>query len=174
MRSGMTEPPNWLTGVLSGLLFGVAFGAFVKHDGAGWGATVGTGLAAGAFFGFAMGRWGGRWARTMREAESELSAEELKAAHQAADRGPVPDDPRIRAAALKIATAQQTLEVSGVRRIFLQVVSVVVTAGIIVSAITESPWNLLFLVGPVAIGYGAWVAPRRSRARIRLLSSAAD
>jgi hypothetical protein len=174
MRSGVSKPPNWFMGVLSGLLFGVGFAAFVKYDGAGWGATVGIGLASGVFFGFSMGRWGGRWARTMQEAESELSAEEAKAARRAADRGPVPDDPRIRMAALKIATAQQTLEVSGARRIFPQVVAVLVVVGVIVSAITESPWNLVFLVGPVAILYGGLVAPRRTRQRIRLLTPPAD
>ncbi|WP_344180414.1 hypothetical protein [Kribbella lupini] len=54
MRDRVTRPPNWLAGVFSGLLFGVAFGAFVKHDGAGWGETVGVGVAAGVFFGFAL------------------------------------------------------------------------------------------------------------------------
>jgi hypothetical protein len=139
MRRGVTRPPIWLGGVLSGLLFGVAFGAFVRYDGAGWGATVAVALGAGVFFGVAMGRWSRRWDRTMREAEPDLSADETKAAHRAAVGGPVPDDPRIRAAALKIATAQRTLELSGVRRILVVLMAVLVAVGSIVSAIPESP-----------------------------------
>lgn len=162
-----------LSGLAAGLVFGIAFGAFIKYDDGSWDEAVGFGLAAGAFFGVAMGRWADRWFRTMQTAEGDLAADEAKAAHQAAAGGPVPQDPRIRAAALRIALSNQALEIRGIRRVFLLVVAGLITIGCVASAITGSPWSLVFMVGPLAILYGGLVTPRRTRERIRLLSSTA-
>jgi hypothetical protein len=170
MRIRSSELPDWLPGAVSGVLFGAAAVAFVKYDGARWIEAVAWGLAAGVLFGVVMGRWTARWIRTMNTATADLSPDEAKRAHRAATRGPVPDDPRIRSAALGIALAHQSLQSRGRAHAFMRVLAPLLAVVCLYAAVTESAWNLIFVPVPVLMAYNAWITPRRTQRRIDLLS----
>jgi hypothetical protein len=170
MRIRSSELPDWLPGAVGGVLFGAAAVAFIKYDGAGWIEAVGWGLAVGVFSGVMMGRFSARWIRTMDTATADLSPDQASLAHHAAFEGPVPDDPRIRSAALDIVIAHQATEPRGRSRVFLLVMAPVIAVWSVYGAITSSPWNLIFLPVPVSMAYSVWITPRRTQRRIDLLS----
>jgi hypothetical protein len=74
----------------------------------------------------------------MRAAVGDLPTDESNAAHRAADRGPIPDDPEIRAAALRIANRQVHL-FRRVRKLFVVAMLFMLISGVGLS-VGESPY----------------------------------
>ncbi|HEY0617565.1 MAG TPA: hypothetical protein VGD15_08260 [Kribbella sp.] len=168
MRLYLSEPPRWVLAVLFGIPFGIGMGIVVKRDASTW-AEAGIGaLVMGVAFGLGMGFATDKWLRTMRAAEGHLKREKVPSAHRAAQRGPVPDDPEVRAAALRIATQQLDLD----RRAPLLVIipAALLLVGVVAASVTESPWHLLFAVVPGLMLFGRWYRPRQLRRRVALLS----
>jgi Flp pilus assembly protein TadB len=170
MRAYLSKAPRWIMAVSIGLPFGIMMGIYIKIDGpTSWmGAVVG-GLVAGVFFGAVMAFSIDKRLRAMRAAVGDLPAGEAKAARRAADRGPIPTDPEIRAAAVRIATQQLDLLRPVLRRRFIVGMVLLLTFSV-VGAVIESPWYLLYALVPALFLTSQWYLPRRIRRRIRLLS----
>jgi len=144
-------------------------GLSAKLDGEGW---FGAGFMAtsGIPFGLAMAWWGRRWRRERGRMETDLPADKVQVARLAASRGPVPADPEIRAAAVRIA-AHELAEVTRHRRfrILIGGVMLIATVG---AAQAGSLWALLYAACAAAVLYFQWHQPRQLRRRIDLLSAA--
>lgn len=169
MRPYWSNLPRWVLVLFHGVPFGIVMGTFVKTDGESWTSAVVGGLIMGLAFGLAMGFRAYKWQSEMQAAEGGLPAVKATAAHRASSRGPVPEDPEVRAVALRIATQ----DLAGFRRTGMA--SVVVALALIASvvgSVTASPWYLL----PVAVFgfalFGQCYWPRRIRQRIELISQA--
>ncbi|GAB2673019.1 hypothetical protein GCM10009743_56700 [Kribbella swartbergensis] len=173
MRAHRSEVPRWVSTVIAGVVFGVGMGTFMKLDGSSWVAAGVGALVTGIPFGLATGWWSTKWQRSMKEAEGDLPADKVELAHRAAAGGPVPDDEEVRSAALRIASQHLAGYTGKMRRPSI-VLMVLLLAGSVVGAITESPWTLLGAVVPVFILYTQWYYPRQLRRRITLLSEATD
>ncbi|GAA1129748.1 hypothetical protein GCM10009630_29570 [Kribbella jejuensis] len=171
MRSEPVEVPGWILGVLGGVLFGVAMGAFIKHDGSSWTAAGVGVIVTGVPFGLAMGWWSARWRRGLKDAEGDISAEKARLAQRAATGGPAPEDDEVRSAALRIASRYLESYTGRTRWLFI-IVPAAILLGTIAGAAGGSPWELLG--APVAAGllYARWYWPRRLRRRIALLTEA--
>lgn len=169
MRGERAEVAGWIPAVLGGVLFGVAMGAFTKHDGSSWTAAGVGAVVTGVPFGLATGWWSARWQRGMKDAEGDIPHEKARLAHRAAMGGPVPDDDEVRSAALRIASRHLAEYTGRTRRLFV-IVPVLLLIGSVAGAVSESPWGLLGALVPAAILYTRWHWPRRLRRRIALLS----
>ncbi|ADB34665.1 hypothetical protein Kfla_5659 [Kribbella flavida DSM 17836] len=163
--------PTWVTFLLGGVPFGVVMGAFIKQDDGSWTEAVVGGVLIGIFFGAAMVRLGVTWDRATAEAEGELPEDKLAAAYRAADGGPIPEDPEVRAAARRIALAFASFS-SGRMRRFTLVMLVVLIDVTVVAAILDSPWVLVYTVFFSGVFAVLWWTPRRSRRRAEELSRA--
>jgi Flp pilus assembly protein TadB len=170
MRAYLSKAPRWIMAVIIGLPFGIMMGIYTKIDGpmSSAGAVL-EGLVAGVFFGVAMAFSIDKRRRAMRAAVGDLPTGEAKAARRAADRGPIPTDPEIRAAAVRIATQQLDLLRPVLRRRFIVAMVLLLTFSV-VGAVIESPWYLLYALVPALLLTSLWYLPRRIRRRIRLLS----
>lgn len=98
--------------------FGVVTGLFAAHRGHGSGVADGliTGSIGGVLFGLAMG-WVTRRQQVVREQRTAaftagLTAERRTLVERASRRGPVPDDPAIRAAAVSLTPDQLEQSIS--------------------------------------------------------------
>ena len=160
---------TWVSAVLIGGVFGAAFGAFIKLDGESWTEAVIAAVVTGIPFGVAMGRWGNKWLRDLEAAEGDLPADKAELANRAAWKGPIPEDPEVRAAAIRIAR-QYLRPYSGRFRRLSIILMVLLLIGCVVGAVTETPMVLLSAALPVAFLYVQWSQPRHLRRRIKLLS----
>jgi Flp pilus assembly protein TadB len=171
MRAYLSKAPRWITAPIIGLPFGIMMGIYTKIDGpTSWLGAVLGGLVGGVFFGAVMAFSLDKRRRSMRAAVGDLPTGEAKAARRAADRGPIPTDPEIRAAAVRIATQQQLDLLCPVSRRLFIVAMVLSLTFSVVGAVTESPWYLLYALVPALLLTSQWYLPRRIRRRIKLLS----
>ena len=169
MRLNWSNLPRWVLVLFHGVPFGTAMGAFTKADRESWTSAVVGGLIMGLVFGLATGFRAYKRQSEMQAAEGGLPTVKETAAYRASTRGPAPEDPEVRSAALRIATQ----DLAGFRR--PGVTFVIVTLALIwssVGSLTASPW---YLVSVAVFGFallGQWYRPRRIRRRIELLSHA--
>lgn len=167
MRAAKSDPPRWLTAVLTGVPFGVALGLWVKLDGGSW---LGAGFIAlsGIPFGLCMASWSANWKHDLDAAEGDLPPAQLQEARRAATRGPVPADPAVRKAAIRIAAAQ--LPPVRQRRLMVLAggVMVVCAAG---AAADGSLWALSYGLSAVVMLYSHGYWPRQIHQRVRQLTS---
>jgi Flp pilus assembly protein TadB len=172
MRTYLADPPRWVLGVVTGVLFGVATGVYFKMYAPTWTAAILRGLGVAAVFGATMAFSLYRERRDMRAVVGELPANKFKAAYRAAERGPVPTDPEIRAAARRIATQELARHLRG--RTFVIVGSAFALVASVGLAVIGSPWQLLYapVVGVLLVVQWYW--SQRLRRRIALLSEATE
>jgi hypothetical protein len=175
MRTYLANLPRWALGLISGFTFGTAMGIFTKIDGpTSWTEAVVGGVIMGVLFGAVMAFSIDKRRREMRVALGDLPADKSRAARRAADRGPIPADAEVRAAALRIAGHQLDLfrRARG-RSVVVIVLLMTSTVGLVVSG---SPWyvRLLNALTPLLMLIGYWYWPRRIRKRIELLSEGAN
>lgn len=104
MRAYLNTAPRWVLWLVYGLPFGAAMAiGIVGDDSSGAAEIVGFGLVAGVGFGVCLTFATDKQRREIREVIGEVPASELGTVYRAARRGPVPADPEIRAAALRLA-----------------------------------------------------------------------
>lgn len=139
-RSG---PPTWILALLAGVLFGVGMGIFTKLDGSSWWSAGVGAVVTGVPFGLVMGRWAAKWQRDVRQAQGDLPADEVALAHRAAAGGPVPDDPQVRSAALRLATHQVAQYAGRTRK--LQIAVMALLFGASASELSTTPCGQGFL-----------------------------
>jgi len=169
MRGYISGAPKWVVAVIAGAFFGTGMGIFVKRDGSSWTETIISALVLGVVFGIPAAFWFDRERRQMRAAEGDLPTDKLKSAHHAADRGPIPEDPEVRAAARRIAT-HQLQQLQRTPRLVAIGLPAALLIVVVIGSVTESPWNLIFAVAPVYALIGQLSLSRRARRRIELLS----
>jgi hypothetical protein len=169
VRDYLSAAPKWVVAVIAGTGFGTGMGIFIRSDGSGWTETVVSGLILGVAFGIPMAFWFDKEQREMRAVEGELPTDKLQAAHRAAASGPVPEDPEVRAAALRITTHQLQRDGQIPMPVRIGFPLLMLTASVI-GSVSGSPWNLLFAVAPVFILINHLYVPRRTRRRIELLA----
>jgi hypothetical protein len=169
VRNYLSAAPKWVVALIMGTGFGTWMGIFIKNDGLSWTETVVSGLILGVAFGIPMAFWFDKERREMRVVEGDIPTEKLTAAHRAAWNGPIPEDPEVRAAALRITTHQLRQDGQIPRPVSIGGALLMLTASVIQS-VADSPWYLLFAVAPVFILVSHLYSPRRIRRRIELLS----
>jgi hypothetical protein len=108
-----------------------------------------------------------RW-RLQDRAMGDSPVDVRRAAVKAAWKGPVPADPEVRAAALRLA--QEHLAKTGKARLLVFVGVGLVLISAVGSAVTGSPWRLLFIALYVPLLVTVVRAPNRLRRRIAELS----
>jgi hypothetical protein len=171
--------PRWamplVTGVPAGVL--VVFFVLVVTP-APWPAALACGLLVGALIGGAMDATARAQRKLVRTAAGELPVERQIAALKATRGGPIPADPEIRAAALRIADRQLKLVPS--KRVMLSIFPPIGGALVVITASTAPGWVTLVFTLPAVLAvvctvvliWQAYSSPRRLRERIRLLSAA--
>ncbi|MEV6411369.1 hypothetical protein [Kribbella sp. NPDC051718] len=165
MRTFLSKPPAWAVGLVSGVPFGIGMGFFIKSDGDSLRASMISGTVLGVAFGVAMAFTLRRQLHLLvRTVGSEISPADRRAAGRALRRGPVPADPRIRAAAIRLARNQ--LELLQRWRLRSLVIFGLLLAVSITGVFAGSHWGItlvaLYLFG---LGYQL-VRPRMLRSRL--------
>jgi hypothetical protein len=173
VRNYLSAAPKWVVALIAGTGFGAGMGIFIRNDGSSWTETVVSGLILGVAFGIPMAFWFDKEQREMRAVEGDIPTEKLKSAHRAAQSGPIPEDPEVRAAARRIAT-HQLREYGQIRRPVRIGLALLMLAASVIGSVFGSPWNLLFAVAPVFMLVSDLYLPRRTRRRIELLSEATE
>ncbi|MFI5706661.1 hypothetical protein [Kribbella sp. NPDC051620] len=108
-----------------------------------------------------------RW-RLQDRAMGDAPVDVRRAAAKAAWKGPVPADPEVRAAALRLAEEHLAKTRKARVLVFVGVGLVLISA--VASAVTGSPWRLLFVALYVPLLVTVLRAPGRLRRRIAQLS----
>jgi hypothetical protein len=106
VRTFLLTASPWLVGSAGGLIFGAAFAGVTQFTAPGpiqWQAAVIAGVVAGVLFGSALAYNCVRQQRDLRSAAGDLPRAQQLEALTAVSSGPIPTDPRIRAAAAGIA-----------------------------------------------------------------------
>ncbi|WP_041289519.1 hypothetical protein [Kribbella flavida] len=122
-------------------------------------------------FGLLMGRWAAKCERDVRHSHGDLPADEVAVARRAAAGGPVPDDPQVRSAALRLAN-QQLAQFGGRTRMLRIAVLALVFGGSVVGVLNGSLWAWLPATALGVVLFSQWYLPRRIRRRIESLSTA--
>jgi hypothetical protein len=171
MRAYLSKAPRWIMAVITGLPVGIMMAIYTKIDGpTSWLGAVLGGLVGGVCFGAVMAFSIDKRRRAMRAAVGDLPRGEAKAARRAADHGPIPTDPEIRAAAVRIATQLQLDLLRPIRRRLFIVAMVLSLTFSVVGAVIESPWYLLYALVPALLPTSQWYLRRHIRRRMKLLS----
>lgn len=170
MRAYLLNAPRWGLGVVHGVLFGavMAVVGLLRDETAP--EALARGVFSGTVFGLLMAASSYRQDRRLREAVDGLPPRQQQVALRAVARGPVPDEPEVRAAALRLAERQLAAN----RR--FRTVNVVLFGGLLMVAaslaVTGSPWWWLGVaLWSAALAGQVWTG-RRLEQRVALLSPA--
>lgn len=157
--------------VVNGALFGLVMGVFYSFRDGLWPGVLG-GLLGGVIFGAIVGPRNAAQARRAGQATRDLSADDAKRARRAVHRGPAPDDPRVRRAAVQLAE-QQREELMRTRRLGL-VFFTLMGAVAVALAVTGTPWMFLGAAVFAALLVQVLWWPKHLEARRELLTAAAE
>lgn len=108
--------------------------------------------------------------RRERLAVGDVPRDVEAAAHKAVMRGPIPADPQVRAATLRLAEHQLDLIVKWRWLVIVGLtLAALSTIGGVIGA-SESPWSLLVIAGYAPLMFGQWWWPTKLRRRIHELA----
>lgn len=168
--SHFSDPPRWLRVAFACLVGGAGTGLLAKTDGVSWTTSGVAAVIGGIVFAVAIWRFEPKWRRERAEIEGGLPADKLRLARRAAERGPVPADPEIRAAALRIASRNlTTLQRPGPR--ITTAIGVVMAIATIGAAMSGSWWAPLYALSACATLYSGLYRPKQLRRRIELITA---
>jgi MFS family permease len=166
VREHLLRAPWWVHSLMSGVPFGVVMALLERlRDDEPWGAAVSGGVPGGVLFGAVMGPFLQRQAARTLAATGPMAPWIRRAATRAAWRGPVPADPEVRAAALRVVDHQ--LAEWQRRRTFLVGTYAFFTGLCVVLALTSSAWWWLAALGfggmlGVSVLMPGWLRRRRT------------
>jgi hypothetical protein len=175
----LKDAPAWQFGVCCGVLFGVLFGLGLRYlmDETWTAALVSAALGA-PFFGLSMALVRRRERQLMGGFRAmNLTARQQRAAQRASWRGPVPDDPAVRAAAAEFARVQ--LRRLGARwfRVLAAGLFVVEMLSLVLNVLDGDVldgdrWTRIVVPAAGAVLFGSFLLwPRRLHQRLKALSS---
>ncbi|MGC4942274.1 hypothetical protein [Kribbella sp. DT2] len=175
MRTYLLDASNWLVGLVSGLAYGVLFGLAVRFlMDESWTAALVAGAAPAPAFGLAMGLVNRRTKRLFGPFEGDtLDRKQRGRALRAAQWGPIPDDPEVRAVAARFARRQLAQAEPRWVRVTLVVGVVFLLASSVLGLIDDDiEWRRVILpLCGVAVCGVALLQPRFLRRRIAHLES---
>ncbi|MEV0794402.1 hypothetical protein [Kribbella sp. NPDC050459] len=171
MHRYLADPPRWLFAIWYGVVGGVAVGLWGKVvTEASWArsgivAIIGTIVATGTVWWLEPG-----WRRQRDELEGGLSADKAALARRTAVRGPVPDDPEVRAAALRIASKSliRSRWQPGPR--LTTALGGMMAIGSVGAALSGSLLAVLYALTGAGMLYSGLYLPKQLHRRIELLS----
>jgi hypothetical protein len=173
VRTYLLTSPRWALGLFGGLAFAVLSAVFVRATGStSWPAAVLRSLLTGAFFGVIVSFTLNRQRRQLRAAAGDLPADQLTTAYRAAARGPVPADPQIRAAAVRIA--QSRLATVRRVRVLMSLAAAFMLATAVVNALAGNLWLSILSVTSVVVWGSELYQLRRLPRRVEALSCPAE
>ncbi len=172
MRAWLTAQPVWVLSVVTGLPFAAIMSVLNGLQGDGWATAVITGVLGGVVFGALMGPFFRRMVRRQDEALGVVDPGVERAAVRALRRGPVPVDPQVRAAAVRLIDHQLA---ETARRRWLSVVALVAFVALSATlALTQSSWWWLAVGFWLALAALTVQVPRRLQKRRTQLLTAQD
>jgi hypothetical protein len=167
----MIKAPMWQTVFFFGVPFGVLFGVFLALTDEDAKAATITGVCSGLVFGVAMAlifrRQRNDWAGIL----DDVPEDDWKATQRAAWRGPAPADPRLRTAALQLAETNLR-RMQKYRTLVCIVFGLNLVLSIVQVSLHFSILRLILVaIWLFALLSQAWYYPRRLRARVAELSA---
>ncbi len=172
IRAYLVTAPDWVRGLVAGLLFGAVMtvGPWSDYHN-GWAPRIIIGVIEGAIFGVLMGLHAKRRFGAIRSELASLPFDQRKTAMRAAVRGPAPAEPATRAAALHYVEHRRELT----KRQWWSGIAVygVALVAAAVLALTDSPWWWISCAFFAPLLIGLLLSPRRFRSRIAVLSEGA-
>ncbi|MFF1823404.1 hypothetical protein ACFVWG_39245 [Kribbella sp. NPDC058245] len=168
MQKFLLRAPSWVIALLFGGLFAlmcVVVGAF---DDESWRFMTIMAVAGGVILGPLIALATRKQRREQLQAFEQVPEEEWKQVRRAAWKGPVPSDPRIRAAALELTTKFYT-RAHRLRWLFFIVFGLNLVLQIVSLAFGGSRWTIVTIVCFAIVIVLQWYNLRRAKARIELL-----
>ncbi|ONI75407.1 hypothetical protein BWI15_05995 [Kribbella sp. ALI-6-A] len=177
MRISSQDVPSWVAGTAAGVMYAVLFALGTHYLGdVGWTAALIMGGVGAPFFGIAMGFLSRQMKQLMAPTAGgdELTRKQREIAFRATQRGPIPQDPAVRAAAAEYA--QRHLDQAEKRwsRIVIAFGAFFMLLSFVVGVFDDDrPWwrALLPLCGAAVFSYLLFFRPRRLRRRITALTA---
>lgn len=172
MRAYLLIAPWWVLSLFYGTIFGPATAVFIKvRESSSWTTALAAGALSGIMFGAIMGPTMAQQNRRHRQAAGDLSPQDFFVVQRAARRGPIPTDPRLRAAAARAATFQ----LDNVRRHRRSGI-LIFGLGLVLSVafVFQSRWWLLAMPAYAYLLITQWELPKRLERRRKLLSDDVD
>jgi hypothetical protein len=173
MRIHPLHMSPWIAGVVAGAGFGLLFLALLVISGPVlWPVALIVAVLSGALVSTALGLGIRRTQLRFAPDIAGMSRDSATLAYRAAQRGKAPADPKIRAAALRIA--ERNLASAGQTRLWLTIAMACTLPGVAFLGLGgDSWWDAVPTVG-VAVGIGFTLAiPRQLRRRVEVLRAAA-
>jgi membrane associated rhomboid family serine protease len=171
MRTYLLTAPRWVVGLFGGLVFGIGIAAIARFTSppASWLAATVTGVITGALFGAVLAFTLDKQRRDLRAAAGDLPPGQLSEAYRAAAWGPIPGDPTVRAAAVRVA--QRRLEAIRRARILFAILAILMTVGTVMNLLAGN-YGLAAALAAAALAWGTELdQPRRLRRRLGRLSA---
>ncbi|WP_432946492.1 hypothetical protein ACQPXM_08375 [Kribbella sp. CA-253562] len=176
MRISSQDVPSWVAGTVAGVMYGVLFALGTHYLGdVGWTAALIMGGIGAPFFGVAMGFVSRQLKQTIAPTAGgdELTRKQRGIALRAAQRGPIPADPAVRAAAAEYARRHLDQADKRWTRILIAFGAFFLLVGFVVGLVDDDrPWwrALPALCGVVLFAY-LLIQPRHLRRRIAALTA---
>ncbi len=175
MRNYLLDAPSWLSGLIAGLLYGVLFGLAVRVVAdESWTSALVAGAVTAPAFGILMGLVSRRTKRLLAPVDGDgLDRNQRGVALRAAQRGQVPSDPAVRAAAVVFARRQLAQSEARWVRVTLVVGSVFLVLSAVLNLLDGDGrwWGAVLPLCGVAVFVFVLAQPRRLRRRIAALSA---
>lgn len=147
-------------------------GVFIKvRESSSWTTALAAGAISGILFGAMMGPTMAKQNRRHRQATGDLSPQDFFVVQRAARRGPIPTDPRLRAAAAR-AAAFQLDNARGHRKSGIPIFGLGLAMS--VAFVFQSRWWLLVMPAYAYLLIALWELPKRLERRRKLLSDGVD
>jgi hypothetical protein len=176
MRISPQDVPSWVAGTAAGVMYGVLFALGARYLGdVSWTAALIMGGIGAPFFGVAMGFLNRQMKQMMAPTAGgdDLTRKQRGTAFRAAQRGPIPEDPAVRAAAAEYARRHLHQAEKRWNRIMIAFGAFFLLVSFVVGVFDDDrPWwrSLLPLCG-AALFSCLLFQPRRLRRRITALTA---
>jgi hypothetical protein len=163
--------PVWAVGIIEGIYFGVIMGFFDGSQDHDWKAAAASGLFAGVFFGVAMGFTIDRQRDKIRDIAQPVPNEKFEAAYRASLKGPIPKDPEIYAASVRLLR-YRLQRIQRTRRWNAPIFGLFILLGVYLVITSGAVWWLAVAVFTLMVPLTYWRA-RQTRLRCEVLRIAA-
>jgi Flp pilus assembly protein TadB len=171
LQARLATAPWWVSSSVLGACFAALTTAYayLAHQEDTFGEALARGLIQGAGIGLALGFVLSRQRDTWRRAAGDdLDPDQLRRALKAADRGPLPTEPRMRAAAA--AVLRHRLRTVGRHRtLSMCLLAVLVAAAVTAAVVGRTPWGWVASAVLAVVLAAGFVRRRRMRRRLALL-----